>query len=424
MGKKRKAKDLMAGKSFVGKHGNEVEPKFRASKKKGGLATVMGVDSAADGSGEEDFDESDYSEAEAEEHGEAEASLLDEGSEEDEEAARELALEIAALNSSRLEAASARGELGTGMPQSNRRPFKNEVTQMAHVLDNLVMRGATGKKLGYVEVPATTGPKPAQDVVPDFHDDLQREATFYSHALQGVTVAFKRLDEIVGVGAYLRPNDYYAEMIKTDEHMSKVKDKLLLEKTKIEEKDIKRTQRENRKLGKKIQAEKVQQKHKKKQSDLASIKAWRSDKKRGGDVSNEGAVEAAINGTYKKGGAQFQGGGRKAVNDAKYGHGGLKRRQKQNNRESSNDMSQYSGRKNASRPSGISAAKKSGGGLRVRSQLADPLAVLWCPACARACSLLTRWRALCRGTSEKSARGRIVGNSRTKRPGNTRKVMY
>ena len=44
---------------------------------------------------------------------------------------------------------------------------------------------------------------------------------------------------------YTRPHDYYAEMIKTDGHMEKVKSKLLGEKERLDEREEKRKQREN-----------------------------------------------------------------------------------------------------------------------------------------------------------------------------------
>ena len=79
-----------------------------------------------------------------------------------------------------------------------------------------------------------TGEIAVGDIVTDVHDDLQREAAFYDSTLKGVKTAFERLDSL-GMD-YLRPDDYYAEMLKSDEHMSKVKDKLLLEKERITEK--------------------------------------------------------------------------------------------------------------------------------------------------------------------------------------------
>ncbi|POM57374.1 RRNA-processing protein EBP2, partial [Phytophthora palmivora] len=63
------------------------------------------------------------------------------------------------------------------------------------------------------------------------HDDLKREVAFYNNTLAMVRVAKNRLKK-EGV-AYKRPDDYFAEMLKSDAHMAKVKDKLIYEQKKI-----------------------------------------------------------------------------------------------------------------------------------------------------------------------------------------------
>ncbi|RLN94050.1 hypothetical protein BBJ28_00005556, partial [Nothophytophthora sp. Chile5] len=63
------------------------------------------------------------------------------------------------------------------------------------------------------------------------HDDLKREVAFYNNALASVRLAKARLAR-EGV-AYKRPGDYFAEMLKSDAHMAKVKDKLIYEQKKI-----------------------------------------------------------------------------------------------------------------------------------------------------------------------------------------------
>jgi glutamine synthetase adenylyltransferase len=47
--------------------------------------------------------------------------------------------------------------------------------------------------------------------------------------------------------------DYYAEMLKTDEHMAFVKERLIVENKKIEAAERARKQRDNKKFGKKVQ---------------------------------------------------------------------------------------------------------------------------------------------------------------------------
>ena len=120
---------------------------------------------------------------------------------------------------------------------------------------------------------------------------------------------------------------------------------LLFEKGRISEKEAKRKQRDNRKLGKKVQAEREQQKAKKKKSDLNAIKQWRADRKSGG-AGGEKGLASALAGSYQRS-------AKSSAKDAKFGYGGMKRKQKSNDRASTDDMSQYSGRKNKALPRGM-----------------------------------------------------------------------
>jgi len=64
-------------------------------------------------------------------------------------------------------------------------------------------------------------------------DDLDREKKFYDSARKGVLEAMARLNQLSIPRD--RPDDFFAEMIKTDEHMSKVKGELLKEKRIIDQ---------------------------------------------------------------------------------------------------------------------------------------------------------------------------------------------
>ncbi len=75
----------------------------------------------------------------------------------------------------------------------------------------------------------------------DIHDDLTRESSFYRQALQCAEVGLELCDQF-GL-KHIRPNDYYAEMLKSDQHMYKVRQQLALTKKKIEVKEQRRAQR-------------------------------------------------------------------------------------------------------------------------------------------------------------------------------------
>ena len=85
-------------------------------------------------------------------------------------------------------------------------------------------------------------------VIPDINDDLQRETSFYERALASAEVAVSKL-KALGV-ATRRPDDFYAEMVKSDEHMKRVRAELIFEQTKQETTDERRKAREEAALEK------------------------------------------------------------------------------------------------------------------------------------------------------------------------------
>lgn len=56
--------------------------------------------------------------------------------------------------------------------------------------------------------------------VQDDHDDLEREMSFYNHALAAVNVGRNKLTEL-GI-KFRRPDDFFCESIKSDSHMARV----------------------------------------------------------------------------------------------------------------------------------------------------------------------------------------------------------
>jgi len=112
------------------------------------------------------------------------------------------------------------------------------------------------------------------------NDDLARELAFYTQALDGTRQAFEKLQSMKV--RFLRPTDYYAEMVKTDAHMHKIKGRLLSEKKRIEEAEERRKARESRKKAKEVQAEKKKERAKQKKEQIESVKKWRKQRQQGG----------------------------------------------------------------------------------------------------------------------------------------------
>lgn len=85
-------------------------------------------------------------------------------------------------------------------------------THRAKWIDHMVVSGEAGVE----------GPE-------DINDDLARETHFYEQALASANVAIRKMKDL-GI-AVRRPEDFYAEMVKSDEHMKRVRAELIFEQT-------------------------------------------------------------------------------------------------------------------------------------------------------------------------------------------------
>ena len=86
-------------------------------------------------------------------------------------------------------------------------------------------------ELDFPQTLAVVSRVPLAEAIDNADDDLKRETAFYAQAQAAVAEARKRLD---GMNVpYLRPDDYYAEMLKSDNHMQRIRDSLLFEERKM-----------------------------------------------------------------------------------------------------------------------------------------------------------------------------------------------
>lgn len=105
--------------------------------------------------------------------------------------------------------------------------------------------------------------------VEDANDDLNRELAFYKVCQAAATQA-RGLLKKDGI-PFTRPGDYFAEMVKNDEHMSLIKKKLYEEAAGKKASAEARRQRDLKKFGKQVQNSKLQQRHKEKRDMLEKI---------------------------------------------------------------------------------------------------------------------------------------------------------
>ncbi|KAL1638097.1 rRNA-processing protein EBP2 [Diplodia intermedia] len=209
--------------------------------------------------------------------------------------------------------------------------------------------------------------------IADTNDDLNRELAFYQQALGAVNAARKALKK-EGV-PFSRPNDYFAEMVKSDEHMGKIKQKLIDEAAGKKASQEARRQRDLKKFGKAVQVAKEQEKAKAKKDTMEKINLLKR-KRQGADLENENendlfdvALEDAHETARKEKADRRAGGGgpnhKRAKKDAKYGFGGKKRFAKSNDAQSSADGRGFSAKK---MKAGANAAKKRPGKSRRASR--------------------------------------------------------
>ncbi|KAL7301437.1 hypothetical protein TKK_0005878 [Trichogramma kaykai] len=157
-------------------------------------------------------------------------------------------------------------------------------------------------------------------------NDFKRESMFYRQAQAAVLKGISQLKEL-GIPTK-RPEDYFGEMVKSDQHMTKVK--LVLEKKKKEAQlsERARQQRTQRKMAKEMRISSTLKKHAEKKEMLDEIKKYRKGKTNNLDFLEN--KKKPVNA------------GRK-MRDKKFGFGGKKRGLKKNDRQSAADLSGYSG---------------------------------------------------------------------------------
>ncbi|KAL4866332.1 eukaryotic rRNA processing protein EBP2-domain-containing protein [Aspergillus spectabilis] len=188
--------------------------------------------------------------------------------------------------------------------------------------------------------------------IPDANDDLNRELAFYKTA-QSATLLARKLLKKEGI-PFTRPGDYFAEMVKTDEHMGKIKKKLYDEAAGKKAAAEARKQRDLKKFGKQVQVAKLQQRAKEKKESLERIADLK--KKRKSDTSGTAggtddlfdiAVEDAVSENPRKRGRTESGSAnpKRQKKNEKYGFGGKKRHAKSGDAMSSGDMRSFSVKK-------------------------------------------------------------------------------
>ncbi|KAF9175906.1 rRNA-processing protein and EBNA1-binding protein ebp2 [Mortierella sp. AD011] len=213
------------------------------------------------------------------------------------------------------------------------------------------------------ETQSITSTQPVNVADPD--DDLSREVAFYNQALEAAVLGREKIKKEGGV--FERPGDYFAEMIKSDEHMAKIRQKLLDENASIQASERAKAQRELKKFGKKVQTEKRLEREKAKADALEKINALKK-KRQGNDNSTNADDEFDValesddeemkayktvgqngnKGKKRSASSTPESRGKRLKKDQKFGFGGKKRHSKSNTADSSADVSGFNVKRNKS----------------------------------------------------------------------------
>ncbi|SMQ48555.1 unnamed protein product [Zymoseptoria tritici ST99CH_3D7] len=212
---------------------------------------------------------------------------------------------------------------------------------------------ALPSSLPFSATQSVTSAEPVQ--IADVEDDLNRELAFYRQSLNAVTEARTKLKK-EGV-PFTRPTDYFAEMVKSEEQMGKVRSKLLDETARKKASADARRQRDLKKFGKAVQVAKLQDRAKETSKTLDRIQTLKR-KRQGADLTaneadtfdvavEDAATTAASDRATRraKGAADGEKGRKRQKKDEKFGFGGRKKWAKSNDAKSTGDLSGYSVKK-------------------------------------------------------------------------------
>uniref|UniRef100_A0A336LS32 CSON002514 protein n=1 Tax=Culicoides sonorensis TaxID=179676 RepID=A0A336LS32_CULSO len=167
-------------------------------------------------------------------------------------------------------------------------------------------------------------------------NDFKREIEFQRQAQGAVIEGMNRLHEL-GIETR-RPDDYFAEMAKTDEHMQKVRKFLVAKQEGQAKSERVRQLREQRKMAKILQKQTNEKRAAEKKKMLDEVKAFRKGKLKNLDFLNDDTEPSSSQHKPMKKKQLSKGkpkvSAKRVARDAKFGFGGKKRGSKRNTQES------------------------------------------------------------------------------------------
>ena len=202
----------------------------------------------------------------------------------------------------------------------------------------------------WIETLDLYGPTHAEGLTPEQGVELEKK--MYDAALVSVKEGYRRLG-LLKVTASRRP-DYYAEMLKDDKQMTKIRTKLVTAQEKIAAVESRKKKQAQRKFAKQFKAAKIEKKKSDKIAEKLAKPSMKSIDKKGDREEKEGRMgkgkgkgkgKGGKGGRFNKGGKSDREGGSKM--GARTGKGGKGRGKGQS--------------RNAGRPKSMMTNKSTGG---------------------------------------------------------------
>lgn len=205
-------------------------------------------------------------------------------------------------------------------------------------------------------------------------NDFKREMLFHRQAQTAVIEGIKRLHEL-GFKTK-RPDDYFAEMSKTDEHMQKVRSNLMAKQEGQAKSERIKQIREQRKMGKMVQRQARVQRDTDKREMLDKLKKFRKGKLQSLDFLDDNKPKGGKKGQRERREGKKASTEKRNARDSRFGFGGKKRGMKRNTKQSSMEGDEgkskfknaKGGPKGAGRGGKKGSAPRAGKSKRVKSK--------------------------------------------------------
>lgn len=246
-----------------------------------------------------------------------------------------------------LQQAFAKDELkrGLNLEVAPKKEFLNRKNDMKVVLEKFKQNLDWIERLDLTTKPPAPEEEDDEKASPEdksVHDDFRRELAFYKQVQASVLEVLPKLNRL-GIQTR-RPDDYFAEMAKSDRHMKRIREKLIAKEISMEKSEKAKKLRQARKFGKQVQVEVLKKRAQEKKKMLEEVKKYRKGQKDKldfmVDLEDEEKKKKTrrhqTQATQKK--EQFMPNKKRQHKNERFGFGGQKKRSKSNTAESFDKM--------------------------------------------------------------------------------------